>query len=717
MLRDEEKAAIRQCIDALRAGIPGFKSRRPQMQMIATVANTLARCRAEDEQAGNGDHIAIVEAGTGTGKSFGALVPALVMARSRGKRLVVSSSTVALQHQYADKDAPALQRLLPLGFTFAVAKGRRRYACTLKLMTQAREAAQQPLALDESKPTAGADAPRRRTIVLGLAESFNAGRWNGDRDELSLPVADEIWHNLTTDRQGCSGSKCPEFACCPFQAARQRVREADLVIANHDLVLSAIAMDGASVLPAAQDTIYIFDEAHGLAAKAVEHFSARHALRGATEWLNGAADAVRDAVIGMRLDEALLRDTRVHVNTLGAALRELFGRIHATGGFIEKRARRFRSGPLPQWCDSAGKQILEAGEGLQKTFAAAREQLLEKAPTDGTLATQVLASLGFFVGKVDNLVETWRLMLAEQPEGAPPVAKWIERHEDGSATGDYLVCASPITGSIALRRLLWNRASGAILMSATLTSCGTFNLFLRQSGLNAFPSTAFLQVESPFDYRANAKLVIPAMRTDPANPEAHTQEVIERMPELVVSRGTLVLFASAKQMKRVYAQLPEQLRRITLLQGSMPKIEMLARHRAAIDRGDSSVLFGLNTFAEGVDLPGEYCTHVVLAKLPFSVPDSPLEEARREWVESNGHSAFIEITVPEAAVGLKQGLGRLLRTTEDSGIATILDRRLITRRWGGLLMRGLPDFEVVIESELKRGGARRAQGLKATAAE
>jgi ATP-dependent DNA helicase DinG len=164
-----------------------------------------------------------------------------------------------------------------------------------------------------------------------------------------------------------------------------------------------------------------------------------------------------------------------------------------------------------------------------------------------------------------------------------------------------------------------------------------------------------------------------------------------------------VLFASGKQMREVYALLPEDLRRCTLMQGTMPKMEMLSRHRAAIDSGERSVLFGLQSFSEGVDLPREYCTHVVCAKLPFSVPDSPLEEARREWIESQGRSPFIDITVPETAVRLKQQLGRLIRTDEDHGTATILDRRLVSRRWGRLLMRGLPDFELVVEPA--RGGA------------
>ena len=327
MLTDTDKDLVRQCMNALRDGIAGFRTRRPQLEMVAAVANTLACCRQDPDEGGGGrgEYIAVIEAGTGTGKSFGALVPALVMARTLGKRLVVSSSTVALQHQYAEKDAPMLQALLPLDFSFAVAKGRRRYACTARLMAAGAAAGQQDLLPDEARDehsglqgqfhsaslAATESALRRqRRIVVGLAESFEAGRWNGDRDELAVPVADELWADLTTDRQGCSGNRCPDFARCPFQAARQRAKEADLVIANHDLVLSALDMETGSVLPPASETFYVFDEAHSLSAKVVEHFAARHALRGAREWLQGGTDAVRDAVLALRLDDGLLRDAR-----------------------------------------------------------------------------------------------------------------------------------------------------------------------------------------------------------------------------------------------------------------------------------------------------------------------------------------------------------------------------------------------------------------------
>jgi ATP-dependent DNA helicase DinG len=715
MLSDVDKALIRQCMEALRDGIEGFRPRRPQLEMVAAVANTLSRCRQEQQDSGGGlgEHIAVIEAGTGTGKTFGALVPALVMARALGRRLIVSSSTVALQHQYAQKDVPALQAVLPIDFTFAVAKGRRRYACTAKLMAQAANAGQEDLELDDHRSGSPAKAAevhevlRRRRIFIGLAEAFEGRRWNGDRDELAVPVVDELWNQLTTDRHGCAGNRCPEFGRCPFYAARQQVKSADLVIANHDLVLSALEMQAGSVLPPACETFYVLDEAHSLAAKAVEHFSARHAIRGTQEWLESATEAVRDAVLALRLDGGLLGGTRDQSSRIDQALGELYRRIHATRAFEEKKARRFRTGELPEWVERLGGAVHSAASDLQNTFATLREAVLERASFEGALATQVLSTLGFFAARLDNLVDTWSLVLAEVVEGEAPVARWIELHGSASSSSDYLVCASPISGSDKLRQLLWNRASGVILMSATLTSCGSFHLFLQQTGLSVYAGVQFLGVESPFDYRSNARLVIPAMRTDPADAQAHTVEVVERMPGLVQTLGTLVLFASGKQMREVYALLPEDLRRCTLMQGTMPKMEMLSRHRATIDCGERSVLFGLQSFAEGVDLPREYCTHLVCSRLPFAVPGTPLEEARCEWIESQGRSPFIEITVPETAVRFKQLLGRLIRTDEDHGTATILDRRLVSRRWGRLLKRGLPDFELVVEPASRRSAARR----------
>lgn len=707
MLSEDEKSLIRDCIDSMRSQIDGFRTRRPQLHMVATIANALAACVDQAAVNDHGRNIAVIEAGTGTGKTFGALIPALVMARSRGKKLVVSSSTVALQQQYVSKDCPTLQEVLPIGFKVAEAKGRKRYACPAKL---AGEGLQLDVGAGESKAEVDAAASERlaevrkaneqRHIikVLGrLAESLEDGSWNGDRDELRIPMNDDLWGMASTDRQGCTGKQCAYFAKCPFYSAKQKVRDADLIIANHDLVLSALTMDAGSVLPAPEKTMFVFDEAHSLANKVIERFSEKHALLGGREWLEGAVNCTRDAAIAMGLDKKFVRDAMTNAAVIDRALADLHKALSETRAFEEKKTRRFK-GSLPEWAVRAGRQIHEHAVEIQKTFTALRSELLERAASEGSLVTQLLVKLGFFVGKVDNLVSTWDLLLSKDEDHEAPIARWVESTvRKGDGTQDFLMCASPISGSEKLRRLLWDKASAVVLMSATLTSCGTFDLFLRQAGLSKLKAINFLQVESPFDYRSKAKLSIPAMASDPTDAAAHTAEVAARMEGLIVTNGTLVIFASAKQMRDVYGLISPELQKLVLMQGTLPKGELLSRHRAAVDQGQRSVVFGLQSLAEGVDLPRDYCTHVVCAKLPFGVPDTPMEEARREWIESEGGSAFMEVTLPETAVRLKQLLGRLLRTVDDWGTATILDRRIVTKRWGEMLMKGLPDFDVRIE--------------------
>ncbi len=694
MVSEHERETMRQCMRALRDGLDGFQTRRAQLQMIAAVAHALGSCR-QDDDAMTGENIAVCQCGTGTGKSIAATVPALVMAKSRGKRLVISSSTIALQHQYSEKDIPALQRVLPLDFTFAVAKGRKRYLCSSKLFAALDDLRQKSLGLGESEQPDPVEQTAPLHELVRLAEAFEAGGWSGDRDELSVPVRDDLWEKITTDRQGCSGNRCPQFATCPFYAARQRLKEVDLVIANHALVLACLQMEGRGILPDAADTFYIFDEGHSLVAKVVEQFAARHALKGGIDWLRGLGDCLRDIVLGLQLDHDLYRDARTSAKDLSGDLDELCRALDRTGAFDEKATRRFKNGVIPDWTRTPGHNILSRAMQLQKTAAIVREQMLEKANAEPGLVTQLVAELGFFAAKLENLVDTWTLMLADDTEQGIPNARWIERVGQKGAH-DYLVCASPISGADKLRRLLWRRASAAVVTSATLASCDSFKPFLKQAGLSVYPQVRTLKVDSPFDYRNKARLILPPMNSTPTDAAAHTDEIVRLLPRLIHGRGSLVLFASGRQMREVYAGLPEGLRAVTLMQGAMPKMDMLKRHKRAIDKGERSILFGLGSLAEGVDLPGDYCTHVIIAKLPFSVPDSPLEEARSEWLMSLGRSPFVEVVLPEASIRLQQAVGRLLRTVSDSGSVTILDRRIVTKRWGKALLKGLPDFQVCV---------------------
>ena len=231
-----------------------------------------------------------------------------------------------------------------------------------------------------------------------------------------------------------------------------------------------------------------------------------------------------------------------------------------------------------------------------------------------------------------------------------------------------------------------------VVTSATLAALNSFERFILHAGSPR--DGIYKQVASPFDY-ANATFSVPHMDCDPGDPGAHTEALIEMLPRLLnPDEGSLVLFASRRQMLDVYDGVRDRLDDWLLMQGDYSKQEIIRRHREAIDAGRGSAIFGLASFAEGVDLPGDYCRHVVIAKIPFAVPDSPLEAALAEWVEAQGRNAFMEISVPDAALRVVQAAGRLLRTESDTGRVTLLDRRVLTRRYGRAILDSLPPFQL-----------------------
>jgi ATP-dependent DNA helicase DinG len=420
------------------------------------------------------------------------------------------------------------------------------------------------------------------------------------------------------------------------------------------------------------------------------------------------ADGVQDVVHALGIDAHFHADAEQLARSLSDSLLELYSAIDRIGALDEKVTRRFRNGVLPEWTRAVGENIHGAASALLETLSDLRQLILEKAALEPRLAPKLLSEQGFFLTKLEAMVQTWDVLLEEDIAGQPPTARWLERHENSSGQTDFMICGSPITAAGMLDQLLWRRAAACALTSATITSCGSFSLFLRESGLDRMPESTLLELDSPFDYARQAELVVPRMRSDPRCPPEHTAEIVEVLPELVASGGALILFSSARQMRDVFGMIPESLRADVLMQGSMPKHAILQKHRERIAAGQRSVIFGLAaTWGEGVDLPGELCTHVVLARLAFKRPNSPLEEARHEWVESQGRSAFLEICVPEVGIRLAQSVGRLIRTHTDTGRITVLDRRLGASRWGRQLLRGLPPFTIRLFPPPER-----ARGLK-----
>lgn len=706
MLTDLEKNAIREHYQNIAHSLPNFCPRAAQRHMLAAVANAFActQDKTEDKIPERlGESIAVIEGPTGVGKSLAYLLAGGIMAQMRAKKLIVSSATVALQEQLVERDLPFLVAHSGLNLSFALAKGRGRYLCPYKLYQLTQANAQDSLAGFETPALLWEQKPRQEDLALlrDLADQFATRQFDGDRDNWPQKIDDGLWYKVTNDRHGCLKAACPNRAECPFFLARELLDTVDVVVTNHDLLLADISMGGGVILPAPANSFYCIDEAHHLPHKALSQFAAEHSLNQALWFLEKLGAMVDKA--GAVLDKAALADL---IMEAASALQESFYQwsvqlaeipeLRAQDGFNE-----------PCWLCGNGAIPPDLAVLVQNTALPARmlfkhlSDLNEALSSckrdkqqDGSLLDRLISELGIFVARSEQIVDVWELLVTETVEDTAPLAKWIVRQLGDKA--DYSFHASPISSATKLANGLWRQAAGAILTSATLRSLGSFDLLLQQTGLHWLTETKTLALESPFDFAQQGELYIPPMNSSPKETEAHTAEIIQWLPELISESepiGTLVLFSSRKQMQEVALRLPASHLPLLLIQGELPKQTLLNRHREAITHGKASIIFGLDSFAEGLDLPGEACVQVIIAKLPFSMPDDPIEKTRSRWIEERGGNPFMEITVPEACIKLIQAVGRLIRTEADYGRVTILDKRIITARYGKQLLACLPPFK------------------------
>jgi ATP-dependent DNA helicase DinG len=360
----------------------------------------------------------------------------------------------------------------------------------------------------------------------------------------------------------------------------------------------------------------------------------------------------------------------------------------------EEQQLRFEHGRVPEDLIPVAATLKGHFEKLSSELSRL-ESLLEEALDDdfaGIDKTDIETwhiNLGGMLGRAEANLALWREYAVTGEGEVPPKARWITLLDGAGQTGFDLRC-SPVLAADILEDCLWSRAAGVVVTSATITALNSFERFILHSG--APREGRYKVVASPFDY-ANATFAVPPMDCDPGDAQAHTDALIRQLPQILDrSQGNLVLFSSRRQMLDVYEGVSAEFGESLLMQGDYSKQEILRRHREAVDGGAGSIIFGLASFAEGVDLPGDYCRHVVIAKIPFAVPDSPLEAALAEWVEAQGRNAFMEISVPDAALRLVQASGRLLRTEEDTGRVTLMDRRILTRRYGRAILESLPPF-------------------------
>ncbi|MHB1666051.1 MAG: helicase C-terminal domain-containing protein [Thiomonas sp.] len=650
----------------------GFQRRSGQEDLSRRIRDALRSGR-----------VLCAEAATGTGKTFAYLIGALEAQAENGLPIVISTATVALQEQIYRKDVPALvdAGLVSAG-SFVLSKGRGRYFCPQ--MTRhglTGSAAPVQLGLMDGFEDAEADAMREAETML---EAWDQGQWDGDRDSWKGRFPRKTWPLVQASRETCSGKRCPEFGDCPFYRDRMRLEKARIVVANHSLVLADLKMRAEGVEPLFPFVEYllVFDEAHHLpdiardSGAGIAAVSAAESTLGQVNtWLHQAQEA------GHRITEAVTprRDTAKYCLRLESLAEQ--------SSITPENWLRFRQGTVPApWKPLATDAAVACG-----AFLTALGEIQGKMKNRKDPATLTLLNRGrVLTGEVQRLHQGLVRFAGLDP-ALPACARWVERHpEDG-----YRFCATPLEGAGVLQALAWAGGVRVVLMSATLRALGGFEAFAESAGL---PGDTRFEVVPPVLPYHRSQFHLPPLPASPGDSGYPDMLVSELSRRLDPAEGSLVLFTNDRLMRWVAEQLPEPLRKRCLVQGRGAAPALLQRHKERIEAGQGSVLFGLQTFSEGLDLPGNLCTHVILTRLPFAFPATPLEEARQEAI---GASYFRKVALPGAARRLVQAAGRLVRRDTDRGRITCLDLRLRDTDYGRAMLKDLPPFEMIREDPEK----------------
>jgi len=690
-LSSAQKAQIGAWYKALQQQIPDFIPRAPQRQMIAEVAKTLA--------GEEGRHLAI-EAPTGVGKTLSYLIPGIAIARGDQKTLVVSTANVALQDQIYSKDLPLLRKIIP-DLKFTAAFGRGRYVCPRNLAALATDNFTQGDLLafldDEMAPTSKAEQQR----CTKLKASLDGYKWDGLRDHTDEAIEDDLWRRLSTDKASCLGRNCHWYKECPFFVARREIDEAEVVVANHALVMAALESD--AVLPEAKNLLLVLDEGHHLADVA------RDALEMSAEVTPGYSRLQLD--LFSKLVETCMAQFRPkspppltspeRLTNHCDEVYELLQSFHAIVGLWLPGERegehRFEMGVLPEEVMVICQRLAKLMEALRSLSEALLNDLSEKTASHDIVRLhrallQMNRALGFFEAQS----KLWKLAAMEQASGAP-VSKWVTREIREGQPHLFFHCVG-IRVSDQLEKMLWRKVPHVIVTSATLRSLNRFDRLQEMSGLREKAGDRFIHLDSPFNHIEQGKIVIPKMRVEPLM-EHEAQHIAEMAAffraqlALGEHKAMLVLFASGRAMQQFLTHVTD-LRLMLLVQGDQPRYRLVELHRKRVEAGETSVLIGLQSFAEGLDLKGELLTQVHIHKIAFPPVDSPVVVTEGEWLKSLNRYPFEVQSLPSASLNLIQQVGRLIRSHACYGEIVIYDRRLLSKRYGERLLAALPVFPI-----------------------
>lgn len=649
-MRDERLSlTTRELLDAAVTALGG--TQRPgQIAMADAVTEAL-----------NDEHHLAVQAGTGTGKSLAYLVPAIRHAQAGDTTVIVSTATLALQRQLVERDLPrlvkALDPHLPRTPTFAIQKGRSNYLCLNKLTVE--EATPESLLSDDISPMG--------THIKRIHEWANETE-TGDRDDLEPGVPDQAWRQVSVTANECLGAaRCPHGEECFAEAARRRTHDVDIVVTNHAL-LAIDAMSDASILP--EHDAVIIDEAHELDGRVTSVATNEMSARALT------LAARRAGKLGARSEQDNLE-----------SLIDDFSAVLA----LEEPGRWERIS------DPARGSFAAVRDALRRTRDAISTAPAGEATSDPESFAE-RENLKNHLGELQDSIQRILDVFDEQDPAKHIDVVWLERSE---RYGDS-VAVAPLSVSALLRERLFSDQT-VVLTSATLALGGNFNAMARSWGL---PEGTWrsLDAGTPFNPRASG-ILYTAAHLPPPGRDGLSEETLTEMAELITAAGgrTLGLFSSRRAAEQAAEALHTRLPFDILVQGE-DSIGALVNQFAA---SENVCLFGTLTLWQGVDVPGRSLSQVIIDRIPFPRPDDPLLHARSAAADAAGRSGFMDVSATHAALLMAQGAGRLLRSTTDRGVVSVLDSRLVTKRYGSFLRASLPDFWQTTDPEVVRGALTR----------